>query len=145
MERASPRLPEISVELWRSVPALRAWECSDGWDRHRLAHRECQAWKGLLLVHLGNLGWARLGQGPHPTLQISLFWGEASRCVMSMSSLTVRWSSKYMVSTVSLELDPQAFRDLLMGRKKMLWGSGKGKPSLHLFSRPRFPLRLVIG
>lgn len=35
-----------------------------------------------------------------------------------------------MVSTVSLELDPQAFRDLLMGRKKKnALGQWKGKPS----------------
>jgi hypothetical protein len=50
-----------------------------------------------------------------------------------MSSLTVRWSSKYMVSIVSLELDPQAFRDLLMGRKKEIlnalgeWKGGKAQ------------------
>lgn len=38
-----------------------------------------------------------------------------------------------MVSTVSLELDPQAFRDLLMGRKKKKCpGAVEGKAQLYI-------------
>lgn len=37
-----------------------------------------------------------------------------------------------MVSTVSLELDPQAFRDLLMGRKKKCSGAVEGKAQLYI-------------